>query len=269
MPATPAQRRQGAIDLNQKLQLEASLRSSLETLDRVTARSVARSLGTRGVLPDVRGDVVERLTPILAEHYNKVVDVFGSSTSNQLEDDLFPSEEEIAAIAAALGLLVQERAPAQASIIATTTERDARRSIEIARDLSTQQLLGGTPPPSPQEEAVVAGAILFRSLARRRGTIVMAETQTVAEAAKQTETEVLVGAEPTVNKTWVTRGDSLVREHHADADGQSVRVDRPYLVRGEELMHPGDASLGAQPDNVINCRCSSVFDVDAIRSARS
>jgi len=62
--------------------------------------------------------------------------------------------------------------------------------------------------------------------------------------------------EPT--KTWMAILDDHTREDHADADGQEVAEDEPFEVGGEELMEPMDDSLGASPENIINCRCSSV-----------
>lgn len=66
--------------------------------------------------------------------------------------------------------------------------------------------------------------------------------------------------EPELGKTWVDVGDDVVRPHHSEASGQRVAADEPFLVRGEQLMYPGDASMGAALDNVINCRCSAVYD---------
>lgn len=57
-------------------------------------------------------------------------------------------------------------------------------------------------------------------------------------------------------KMWVARHDSRVRESHADADGQVVPVNQPFLVGGYTMMHPGDRS--APPGETINCRCITV-----------
>ena len=57
-------------------------------------------------------------------------------------------------------------------------------------------------------------------------------------------------------KTWLTSGNSNVRQAHADANGQTVPIDEPFIVDGEELMYPGDDSGSA--GNVINCHCVSV-----------
>jgi hypothetical protein len=50
-----------------------------------------------------------------------------------------------------------------------------------------------------------------------------------------------------------------VREAHALAEEATIDnpipVNEPFTVGGEQLMYPGDDSLGASPGNVINCQC--------------
>ena len=61
---------------------------------------------------------------------------------------------------------------------------------------------------------------------------------------------------------WRARVESpRTREWHRVAHKQRVPYDSPYTVlnrKGElqQLMYPGDRSLGAGPDQTINCRCS-------------
>jgi HK97 family phage portal protein len=56
------------------------------------------------------------------------------------------------------------------------------------------------------------------------------------------------------SKEWLTAGDEVVRDAHADAEGQIVPLDQPFTVGGEALDFPGDPSGSAE--NVINCRCT-------------
>ncbi len=57
-------------------------------------------------------------------------------------------------------------------------------------------------------------------------------------------------------KRWqATPQPGRTRDEHLEADGQEVPFDEPFIVGGEELMYPGDVSLGASPWNTINCRC--------------
>lgn len=67
------------------------------------------------------------------------------------------------------------------------------------------------------------------------------------------------------HKRWLTSRDSRVRHptgsspyDHRAAEGQTVPIDQPFLVSGEELMFPGDASRGASIGNIIQCRCTCI-----------
>lgn len=63
-----------------------------------------------------------------------------------------------------------------------------------------------------------------------------------------------------VKKQWVAIMDSRTRDAHAAANGQIVEIDKPFLVGGENLMYPGDAS--GSIGNIINCRCTTKFIFD-------
>jgi len=57
-------------------------------------------------------------------------------------------------------------------------------------------------------------------------------------------------------KQWVCAMSDNSRKSHKKANGQIVDIDKPFIVDGEKLMHPGDTSMGASAENVINCRCT-------------
>lgn len=279
--ATDQQRRQAAADLNTKLRLEAKLRPRVERVERGVVRDVVRSLGNGRGLPNVEGLSADRLEPILLAHYEDVGERFSKQIRGELPADVAMTEEEEAAAAAALVVFFARRAPEQAAIIAANNRRDAERSVAVAADERRRTVEAGDPMPSQREEALVAGAILSRGLLGRVTAIVAGETQAPAEAAKQTEIDVLLGNEPSIDggragapspvtKTWVSQGDSRVRTppdspfDHLRADSTEAAVNQPFSVSGESLMYPGDTSLGASAGNVVNCRCSSVTDPDAV-----
>lgn len=54
-------------------------------------------------------------------------------------------------------------------------------------------------------------------------------------------------------KQWLSTRDSRTRTAHANADGEVVGINEPFIMTGEPLMYPGDSSGSAH--NVINCRC--------------
>jgi uncharacterized protein with gpF-like domain len=87
----------------------------------------------------------------------------------------------------------------------------------------------------------------------RAAVIARTETHTAAmfgyqEQAKATGLELL--------KEWVTVEDERAREDHAQSNAQTVGMNDPFIVGGEELQYPGDPS--ASPEQTINCRCAMV-----------
>ena len=87
----------------------------------------------------------------------------------------------------------------------------------------------------------------------RAGTIARTEAMSSHNAAKN-ETAKQTGA--TANM-WLSSRDPKVRESHAAADGQRVKIGDLFNVGGEELEYPGDPS--GSPENVINCRCIATY----------
>lgn len=81
------------------------------------------------------------------------------------------------------------------------------------------------------------------------GSLLMAQ---LVDAASRDAGEAGVGG-----KTWVTAGDERVRPDHAEADGQTVPLDQPFDVGGEQLMQPGDPQ--GSLEQIANCRCVITF----------
>ena len=65
------------------------------------------------------------------------------------------------------------------------------------------------------------------------------------------------------HKTWVATLDDLTRDYHVQYNGERVAINDSYNFGPEPLLYPGDpnASLAA---NVINCRCTEVYDFDPL-----
>ena len=67
-----------------------------------------------------------------------------------------------------------------------------------------------------------------------------------------------------LKKQWLATLDNRTRHAHAMLDGQTVDIDKPFKVDGNEIMFPGDTS--APGYLVYNCRCTMVADVDGVNS---
>lgn len=58
-----------------------------------------------------------------------------------------------------------------------------------------------------------------------------------------------------LKKRWIAILDNRTRHAHAEADGQKVDVDKPFIVDGYKLMMPGDKSAPGYLK--YNCRCTT------------
>lgn len=58
-------------------------------------------------------------------------------------------------------------------------------------------------------------------------------------------------------KTWLATPDERTRVDHRHAHGQTVPIQQPFTVGGEQLLYPGDPA--ASDGNVINCRCTVIY----------
>lgn len=107
---------------------------------------------------------------------------------------------------------------------------------------------------------------LNQTLDYRMNMIALTETQNAAEGAKQLVLEeynsslrnLFLTGEYKSKKQWIAVLDEKTRDWHAEADSQIQSIEDPFIVNNEKLMNPGDTSLGASLNNIINCRCSSM-----------
>ena len=66
-----------------------------------------------------------------------------------------------------------------------------------------------------------------------------------------------------LGRIWQATLDRRTRDAHAELDGKRVGMDEPFeMSDGDSGMFPGDFS---DPGNVINCRCTVVYEVDGER----
>jgi len=261
-----------ARDLRDKLRLERELRAQVDAYHKTIVARFDESLNMN--------EFNASLTAILTEHYRNVSDIFSNRLGSQLPRNVSTTDNERRTIERDLNQWIAARAPNQAQRINKTTSDDITAAFAAASDDELVRELVGLEAEITKK--TIATAIFSRKLTARAGSIASTETQAVAETAKATEAEVLSGFEPSITsptrhpsqvmKEWVSVGDSVVRTgtfDHLTADGQRRPTNEPFVVSGEQLMHPGDTSRGASVGNVINCRCSAVYDVEEVINVRS
>ncbi len=102
-----------------------------------------------------------------------------------------------------------------------------------------------------------------------RASAVRAARTAITEAenaGRQAAADELESKGAILRKRWIATHDSRTRHAHMEADGQIADNDKPFVVGGEELMFPGDGSLGASGWNLYNCRCSRATEIIGFRS---
>lgn len=90
----------------------------------------------------------------------------------------------------------------------------------------------------------------------KKEAIIIARTEIISAANKGA----LEGALRTnfvQYKEWVSGRDRRTRPAHKRAHGQRVGIKEPFIVDGEQLMHPGDRAGSAK--NIVRCRCVMLF----------
>jgi uncharacterized protein with gpF-like domain len=113
----------------------------------------------------------------------------------------------------------------------------------------------------------VEGGLTNRDIAKAIRTEGLRDTMWRAQMIAQTETHSAAMAgghaaakesEAVRMKNWVSVNDDRTRGLRDNSDFnhvsvESVPIDQPFIVSGEELMYPGDPN--GSPGNIINCRC--------------
>lgn len=167
-----------------------------------------------------------------------------------------------------------EHSEEQADLITGTNERQMQEAIELAR----QDLQDREESITPVALAAAAGVILRRRFAIRTNTIAQTATQEAAESTKLITAQANSGNRPfnmdggfevpseedmAVTKEWDTVGDDRVRPTHVAVNGTTIPDDAIFNVGASSMYFPGDTSLYAQAKEIVNCRCSSLYQFKA------
>lgn len=259
-----AMRNQAQKDLVQKLKLERTFKPELRSLFSRMTKDFRVNVAVNGVAPKA-SEYSNAWQDLLRKHYNRVQQAFLGNVERQLKQ-LTPDQTDLLQLA--LLEYRNNRAVAQESFITTTNDnymflalQEARQALEEQEEEITNRTL-----------AAVASVILARKQKGRIEGIATLETQAPAESTKLFEARAISGMSPSpttapidqvlrpvedagLTKTWVTMADRLVRTSpfsHVAANGQTVNIDEPYIVSGEQLNYPSDNSLGASVGNTIN-----------------
>jgi hypothetical protein len=64
------------------------------------------------------------------------------------------------------------------------------------------------------------------------------------------------------SKIWISVLDDHTRTSHVEADSQVVGIDDAFTVGEDQMLFPKDDSLGAGPEEIINCRCTNEIIIE-------
>lgn len=263
---------QNARDLALKMKLEIQLDKSMRKFFKTIAKDMRTHFkATRQVIDPRKYDL--ELGAILRGHYRKTAKAFEDRLRTNLIKTVGLRLRETKAlddkIKSAVNDHLYKRSNEQTSIISQTNAEEFDNAFQEARS----DAFANNSSLSDDEVADEASDIFERRGLGRSKTIGQTETQYAAEATKSIEAYILLSEEDViadgvvlkpenVTKTWSAILDNHTREAHIEADDQTVDEEEPFIVDGEKLMFPGDTSMGASLENVINCRCNTVRAIE-------
>lgn len=286
--------KQGAEDLAKKLKLEVRFKRELRELFATIDRDLEAAIRQTGKPPEAQ-QYYEDFIGLLTRAHRKTNEAFSGSIVAFLRKNKDNPEELIVIalkeVAAARGMTYEQllnemdaysrlearnfiHTHVKESASAITATNQKQMDILWAAAIATLSIDLGRQPTL--EEISKYTRKKFKAKAKGRiEHIAATEIQRAAEASKSIDREIftrtannlLLSSGNAINavkmeETWVTMGDSIVRDSHIEADGITKNEDGVFIVQGQSLLYPGDTSLGATIDNVAGCRCSAVMVID-------
>ncbi|UCF50263.1 MAG: hypothetical protein JSU91_01925 [Thermoplasmatales archaeon] len=239
-------------ELPLKLKNEKRLNRKLRSIFNKIGNDSVKTIRQTGFAPDIT-NYQNQLSELIQKDSATTMSRF----SKQLRKELKLGNIGDAIIKTEIKQYIEQTSFEQAGYIISTTQKRLGQTMEKAFKDFAQQ---GIEPKSSELAKIVKKD--FKKINRTRSNTISAnEVQRVSERAKLIEAETLYRLEKIrkPQKRWDAILDNKTRPWHALADAQIVDISSPFIVKGEQLMHPGDKSLGASLDNIINCRCSVQF----------
>ncbi len=202
--------------------------------DQDTGSLAARLTFDKGVLS-------EELLAALAEDQESALSTAGQQLFDEIGKDSvwrIPSQDAIQ--------FVQGRA----NLLANVPEEV---HVEIMQSIEQ-----GLQQGESRKELMARISSAFDEIGRSRSETI-ANTETAA--AFNYSRDKAMRAAGVTHKKWLHSQSPLIQEPrptHLEADGQIQPIDDPFDVAGVKFMYPTDDSLGAGPDEIIQCHCVSI-----------
>lgn len=252
--------------LAKKLAFEAALIKILHPHFKKVADQFAHSYSKNGQVINLAAHKKD-IKNVLSSNYQKVASKFSSNLRSS-----FVKPDNNEHIQKRIDLKIQHNASVRSSKSSDDIGDTTHRNISSAVKKSIAVAIAAGVAYDHASIASQAKEMLLNSFDNRIPTISTTEVQYAAENAKSVEVEEMDAGDAvygdkhfsdmTKTKVWVAVLDDKTRDWHADADGQEVDLDDSFDVGGDQMMEPGDDSLGAGADNLCNCRCSCEYKVE-------
>lgn len=145
----------------------------------------------------------------------------------------------------------------------TRSRRDHRFDSVVMRAIKNETPLSGA------DIDRIVGRYADRLLQTRGEAIASTETTGALNAGREEALQQAIDSGDVhpqfVTRTWDARSDSRTRTAHAHMNGQKRPAGQPFQSpTGSLMMFPGDTSLGARAEDIINCRCFESIAIDYI-----
>lgn len=251
---------QAATEENRKLALERRMLPDIRSVFSQMVTEYVATVADTGSVPSA-SDFQGEWNATFLRQYRRVGRLFLPNQRRSkfyeallnIKQDLTPEENQ--SLVAFFARWSREYGQQQSAFVTETNQKDYITALQRANE----QVEDG----SAMVIAATAGVILRQLFRSRESAIANVQTQAPAEEAKKDEAVALGRAEgkqeDEIVKTWQTVGDANVRVAHVAANGQSRTGNTAFSVSGEDLRYPGDSTLGASAENVINCRCAAIW----------
>ncbi len=183
----------------------------------------------------------------LRDAYNRIYTMVGVPFARRSNEDLMgkmkmEDEDWVRRVMQYLGLALNDRLDA----VTLTTKN------KIADILSEGIRLGSSIQDMSAKIAQESGGIV-RATRIARTEVISASNLGSIEGARATGLP--------LDKTWLATRDARTRDTHDEADGQTVEMDELFNVGGSLLDFPGDWSNNADVAEIIQCRCTVIYQV--------
>lgn len=261
--------KRNAEDLALKLKFERQLEKSMRNFFKDLSSEVKHHYAVTEQILDTR-QFDSEIAVILMQHYRKVSNAFEKRLRLDIQKifHIYETKALDDKVKKKLNEYFKRRSIEQTSFISQTNSKELFNSFQ---SIMLGAAMEGVFLPKKKLSELASDDFEVRALGRAK-TIGQTETQSSSEKTKDIEAESLLDDQviaegvvlrpENITKTWSAILDTHTRIAHAEADDQTVNQDDPFLVDGEQLMYPGDTSLGASLENIINCRCNTTRAID-------